>query len=99
MRVGQKMEALPLSATSIKLDFYRESAIIRAMGTSSGSTDIRIDIIMKEFERGMRGANLSGVTSPWFRAGIRALEDGVELTSSLLEEADKAQNMALPERR
>jgi hypothetical protein len=64
-----------------------------------GGSDPRVETIYDAYNRGMRSESLSTDTSPWVRAGLDAIEHGMEVTSDTIREADKNQTMRSPERK
>ncbi len=60
--------------------------------------EIRIEIIRLAFEAGHRTSETGPGSewAPWLVGGLKALEDGRELTAELLEELDRGQVMYIP---
>lgn len=59
--------------------------------------DIRVRTVRNAHSEGLRSPGLPPDSPPWLRVGLRNRHRGKRLTVTLLQEADRQQNMTIPE--
>lgn len=69
------------------------------IAATSEADRIRISIVKLAYEDGMRAGEIKPGSdlAPWLIGGLKALEEGQELTSELLQKLDADQTMVFPE--